>query len=902
MNIQSGMYIGIDLGTTNTVVAQVTVDLQGKFTSPVCLLIDQQVDEFGNQEQQKLLPSAVHVPADGPPLVGSYAHKRMVLGHGGQDVIMWWKNEIGRPDKKDDEKKWRMNRQEWSAVDAAATVLGHVREQLALRFPNALSRPVVTVPASFPESMKAATCQAIKQAGWLKEGEEPLLLYEPIAALMAYLVQYEEEQLPLPPIQRSPDWGQGGLVVVYDIGGGTVDVTLVRLTPYEDSSTGKTRLQAKVEDYAPHTLLGGFKFDEALAQMLLRKFCEEYGLEVERLHKDDRNFLYHSFLSWAETAKKRLASGLAQVKRNFGIPRNMNLGRSMWRCTVTQQEYAEAIAPLLGHDATINSPFPPLQSRHIGEADHIMEPLIRLLQQQALSEDDISAVLLIGGMGYVPAIRKRLKRFFGPQTVLLWQKIDPLQAVAYGAALHNAQMANERSVHRVMLRQAQIQVSRASDQKAIWQDLIPAKTSLPYGERFEASKDNLYFPAGEREVVLKVRYGGVVRRGIRFQLPEHMVSQKDIPFFCQVLVDSHTHLLVLQAALRDHPDITVQATFDDAPERDFSGASNQGSIPDPEANREKKDVPSLLRMLRNAKDGQSASHLRKELEGAAYLGVYVKDVADIIHQGNRDSQQHACILLTRIYQRYTYNDQLTPNASLKVKNALQNRHEALIEQLEQILRTPYYASQVQIVAAVALGWIGLWTPEQINIPLLFESASQTASRGLQVEAFRAIGRVVSKQKEWERLLQIWQPTLSAGPREAAAWAIARGITRYPEFVAQAKPSLLKKILTRLLLHGIRDREQNPAVEMAAWRAIALLSITGDIGQTTPIYAQTYPKLITNIRKKVGAEQKRTIPGRTDLVQQSVRNTAKWSQQVLQGNLIIRQIMKYIEPTLPIVRD
>jgi hypothetical protein len=385
----------------------------------------------------------------------------------------------------------------------------------------------------------------------------------------------------------------------------------------------------------------------------------------------------------------------------------------------------------------------------------------------------------------------------------------------------------------------------------------------------------------------------VVRRGLRFQLPEELPLGKPIPFACQITVDSHSHILALQAHLLEHPDVTVQATFDESPERkpppdDPIEATRKHN--DPEEKREKKDIPALVRQMARAFNPKIAADKRRELERAVHLGKYVKEVAQVLEIGRANGQQHACILLSRIFERYTSGDRLNPRTPSRVARPLQAQQPILVTRLQQVVQSDHRPAQVRTQAAYALGWVGLWEPEQINMSLLLNMIQNSHST-LRVEAARAMGRTVTKQRDWQKLIRAWRPnSLPVGAREAVLWGISRAITRHPEFVVDANPIFLSHFLAHLLKNGISD--DNIPVVKTAWRTIALLSLTSDLELTEPVYAAQYPSLLAKIRRQAEAEQERIVIG-----QQSARQAAMQVLQALNGEPIIAKKRHTLDPSI-----
>lgn len=908
---QPGLYLGIDLGTTNTLAARALVNSNGELGKPEIVPISQQIDENGNQEEREIFPSAL-IEQEGQILAGQYAHSQAVLQGQG---IAFWKNSIGLPPQ-DGAGRWFLAGREWSSEDAASAVLAKILEGLRRKYPNALAdiRPVVTIPASFPEAMKEATKRAILHSGLLPEGKTPVLLYEPIAAVIAYLAWYEQEQLPLPPKMRTPDWSEGGRILVFDIGGGTVDVTLVQLVPFQDPSSSHPTIRAFVEDYAPHTLLGGFRFDETLAHFLFLKFLRERDLSPDDLSSEDTSELQGEIQKVVETLKIRFSSGLDEIQHRFKLPSALRQGKgtASWVCTLTRAEFQTAIAPLLGHDLTCESPLPPLEERKVGGADSIVEPVIRLLQYRGLAPSQIDAVLMVGGMSHVEAIRQRVMALFGPDTRLLWNQTDPLRAVALGAAIHHAQIDSGLSPHHVALRPASLFVRDPKQPQALRIPLIPKGQSLMYGETFKHQTPTLHFPAGRREITLKTEYAGIPRRGIRFSYPPEIPSDRSLAFVCTAEVDSHDHQLLISASLLDHPAIHIETLFDEhpafePPPEDLppSPPSSQGRplvvgkavtpLHDPEANRVTHN-PNLLRSyilgLTRASDSATASRLRRLLERAAFIGAHVRAFFDDLPSASADGYPHTLLLLGKIYHRYTHADRIHPLAADNVRDALLSCQPLLVERLQHLI-TSFRPPQIRSHAAIALGYVGLWNSKSVDISALLAVATQTSTPpALQAEIFRAIGRLLYEPADWLKLLRLWSKSSTVGGKEAALWAICRVLTRYPSILLQVTPLDIALCIEDLFKHAWN--QDNTSLLITAWRTAALLSLTSDIGRSKPIYAESKPHLLPRLEHNANLSSGTRPPHISASIHEVIlRNIGHFRQATL-GHSITLQMLAELE--------
>jgi len=346
-----GRAIGIDLGTTNSLVAVV------RDASPVTL-----ADERGG----RLLPSAVRYVAGSAPVVGGAA-----LASAAQfpeDTIVSVKRFMGRGPKDvetdrrfvpyrfvDDSPvvKFAVAGRTVTPIEVSAEILKKLRERAEEALGGPLEGAVITVPAYFDDAQRQAT----KDAGRLAGLEVLRLVNEPTAAALAYGLDKKSQ----------------GTFAVYDLGGGTFDVSILKLTG------GIFEVKATAGD----TALGGDDFDRALAELLAHK----RGLPVE-LDPGQRRAL----LDDARAVKHRLTTE-DEVDG------------------VTRAEFETAIAPIVQRTA---------------------QACKRALKDADLKPADLDGVILVGGATRVPLVRRFVAELFGREPL---GDIDPDEVVALGAAV-----------------------------------------------------------------------------------------------------------------------------------------------------------------------------------------------------------------------------------------------------------------------------------------------------------------------------------------------------------------------------------------------------------------------------------------------------------------------------------
>jgi len=363
--------LGIDLGTTNSLIGHV---VDGKPT----IVADAQTGE-------ELLPSVVHFADDGSALVGRSARDAESRGDGVTIASVKRLMGIGMEHVNDDDRRQfpliaktdgpvelDVFGHEFTPPQISAFVLRELKRRAETALEAEVSEVVVTVPAYFNDSQRQATRDAGRFAG-LKVLR---LLNEPTAASLAYGLDKKDR----------------GTIAVYDLGGGTFDISILRLEGgiFEVLSTnGDTRL-------------GGDDFDRRFARWLLDRAAKELAREdiLEDAH------LWTLARREAERAKIRLTDA-SETVATLPVP-GMN---GDWRALVTREEYEEIIGDIV---------------------ERSLEPCKRALSDAEISAADVDSVVMVGGSTRVPLVRQRIGEFFETEPLV---DIDPDKVVALGAAI-----------------------------------------------------------------------------------------------------------------------------------------------------------------------------------------------------------------------------------------------------------------------------------------------------------------------------------------------------------------------------------------------------------------------------------------------------------------------------------
>jgi molecular chaperone DnaK (HSP70) len=348
--------IGIDLGTTYSAVAWITPDGKPEVIP----------DEAG----QPLTPSVVSF-ASGAPVVGAAAKEDQARGE--PDVAAFFKSSMG-----DRAFRRSLGGREWTAAGLSSLVLGHLRAQAERALGEPVPQAVITVPEYFTHPQRTATMDAGRIAGL----DVRRIISEPTAAALAYGLR--------PGVST-------GRFLVYDLGGGTFDVSLATLTADE------LEVIATAGDHE----LGGRDWDDRLAMELAERFRAETGGDL-----------------LAGDAGELLVA-IEQLKRTLSARRSAEIrvsdGRASARYTVTRDEFEAMTADLLERTALLTA---------------------QALADASLTWADVSGVLPVGGSTRMPMVASWVQRMSGRPPM---SGIHPDHAVALGAAVQAALLAEEAS-------------------------------------------------------------------------------------------------------------------------------------------------------------------------------------------------------------------------------------------------------------------------------------------------------------------------------------------------------------------------------------------------------------------------------------------------------------------------
>ncbi|NEQ19844.1 MAG: molecular chaperone DnaK [Microcoleus sp. SIO2G3] len=441
-----GKVVGIDLGTTNSVVA---VMEGGK---PVVI---------ANAEGMRTTPSVVGFSKDGERLVGQMARRQSVLNP--QNTFYGVKRFIGRKYaelsadskrvaytiRRDDNGNIKIKcprlKKDFASEEISAMVLRKLADEAGRYLGEPVTGAVITVPAYFNDSQRQAT----KDAGRIAGLEVLRILNEPTAASLAYGLDRQESET----------------ILVFDLGGGTFDVSILEV------GDGVFEVKATSGD----TQLGGNDFDRKIVDWLAEQFLETEGVDLRR----DRQALQRLFEA-AEKAKIEL-SGVSVTDINLPFITATEDGPKHLETRLTRPQFEGLCADLI---------------------NRLRRPLKRALGDAGLSPVQIDEVVLVGGSTRIPLVQQLVRSLIDKEPN---QNVNPDEVVAVGAAIQAGILTSE--VKDVLLLDVSPLSLGLETIGGVMKKLIPRNTTIPVrrSDTFSTSENNqtlveIHVLQGERDM------------------------------------------------------------------------------------------------------------------------------------------------------------------------------------------------------------------------------------------------------------------------------------------------------------------------------------------------------------------------------------------------------------------
>ena len=419
--------IGIDLGTTNSCVA--TIEGGKAVVIP-------------NSEGSRTTPSVVAFTKEGERLVGVTAKRQAVTNS--ERTIISVKREMGTD--------WvqEIDGDNYSPQEISAFVLQKLKSDAEEYLGTEVKQAVVTCPAYFSDAQRKAT----KDAGRIAGLEVLRIINEPTAAALAYGVDKEEDQT----------------VLVYDLGGGTFDVSILEIYQVD----GQPQIEVKAT--SGDNRLGGDDFDEAVMDWIVSEFKKSTGIELEKdLQAMSR------IREAAEKAKIELsATPSTQINLPFitmidGQPEHLDM-------SLSRSKFEKLTASLV---------------------ERTMSPTRQAMKDASIKKGNVDKVLLVGGSTRIPAVQQAIEKEVGKAP---FKGINPDEAVAMGAALQAGIIVGDEGVTDVLLLDVTHLPLGIETLRGVTTTMIERNTTIPSrrSETFSTAADNqpaveVHVLQGERE-------------------------------------------------------------------------------------------------------------------------------------------------------------------------------------------------------------------------------------------------------------------------------------------------------------------------------------------------------------------------------------------------------------------
>ena len=556
-----GKIIGIDLGTTNSCVA---------------VLEGGEPHVIPNPEGNRTTPSVVAFKADGDELVGEIAKRQAVTNV--DNTIASIKRKMGTKEKVS------ANGRKYTPEEISAKILMKLKKDAEGYLGESVSEAVITVPAYFNDAQRQATKNAGKIAGL----DVKRIINEPTAAALAYGIDKQEN---------------AHTVLVYDLGGGTFDVSILDLGDgvFEVKST------------AGNNRLGGDDFDQRIIDYLVEEFEKENKVDL----RDDKMAMQR-IKDAAEKAKKDL-SGMTStqitipfIAQNANGPLNLDV-------TLTRAKFEEINMDLF---------------------ESTLEPVRKALKDAKLKASDIDKVLLVGGSTRIPYIQELVKKELGQEPC---KGVNPDECVAIGAAIQGGVLTGEVS-DLVLLDVTPLSLG-IETLGNVMTVLIPRNTTIPASKSqvFSTAADNqpaldIHILQGERPMVQDNKTLG------RFQLGNIPPAPRGVPQI-EVKFDIDANGIVnvsakdLGTGKEQSITITSNTNLTDEEIDKMMKEAEQNKEQDEKRKEEAMDKVKELKEALNGSDVDEIKKLKDELqEKTMSLATKVYEEAAKANQANQESE------------------------------------------------------------------------------------------------------------------------------------------------------------------------------------------------------------------------------------------------------------------------